>query len=151
MVKVFFFPLSPNVMSWTIVIQSAEDIFYLTSFSVAFFPHSCCTPLTIFFFTLKRVIIVQSAVSSSFTFKPTLQYAVCSWPSSALFIYCMILTSQLSSTGAASSSECGQTSVPWDYSLLPVNHTPGVGTLLFVLWMPLMFNYSLCRYFLEVV
>lgn len=37
------------------------------------------------------------------------------------------LTFALSFSGAASGTKCGQTSLPWDVSLLSVNCTPGVG------------------------
>lgn len=131
MVKVFSSPLSPNILSWCIVIQSTED-FCLTSFSVdppppLFFSFSC-TLLTTVVYTLTRTSTLWNHDAFLFTVKPAMQpviYTCCVHLCSYWPVWLLIWL--LPSTGEASSSKCGQTPVPWDFSLLPVHCAARVG------------------------
>lgn len=134
MVKVFSSPLSPNILSWYIVIQSTED-FCLISFSVDNSPpppifFSCCTLLTTFVYTLTWTPTVWNLDVFLFIFTPAMHsviYTCCVHLCSYWSVWLLIWL--LSSTGEASSSKCGQTPVPWDFSLFPVHRAAGVGKI----------------------
>lgn len=131
MVQVFLFPLIQCfVLTYRIKWHRRHFVFCVTPFSVVCVSSLSCTPLTFLFFTLQNNITVSND-ACIYLYTCT---RICCWLPLALLVYHLTLTWRLSSTGEASSSKCGQTSVPWDFSLLPVNHTAGIGKLLFVLW-----------------
>lgn len=123
MVKVFF---SPSHLTYCFVLEIKHRR-HLFLHLVNFLPY--IAPCSIFI--LPRKAPFQSTVACLFPLKPVFFDVVCSFVFVASKVCLSALRKALSFTGEAASSECGQTFVPWDVSLLSINHTPGVGKLLF--------------------